>query len=349
MPSINDISEREQLILQAVVQSYITTAEPVGSRNVVKRFNLNLSAATVRNVMSDLEEKGYLQQLHTSSGRVPTDLGYRYYVDFLMRVQELTAVDRANIENELHARLNNADEVLKQTSHLLALVSQQAGLAQAPNDMTAFVHRIELMPLGQNRMAVLVADNFGRVRTLTLQMEDMVRGEAMVRLNNFLNEQLRGVSMDNLSTHLRDKLYMFLDDQRFLAEQALRLLQLVPQQQHRQLYLEGASHLFDQPEFNDIQKARQVFGLFEEQEKLVDLLRDAAGVDGTADKLIIIGSEQSEGMEGMSLIAARYCIDGKPAGMIGVLGPRRMQYSRLTAVVDYTAQVVEKFLGRLSG
>lgn len=348
MLDINDINEREQLILQAVVQSYITTAEPVGSRNVVKRFNLSLSAATVRNVMADLEEKGYLQQLHTSSGRVPTDKGYRYYVDYLMRVQELTAADRVGIEQELHAKLADADEVLKQTSHLLALVSHQAGLAQAPNDTSALVHRIELMPLGPNRVAMLVADNFGRVRSLSIQLENAVTPETMVRLNIFLNENLRGVSMDTLAKHLQDKLYIFLDEQRMLAEQALSLLQLIPQHQHQQLFLEGASHLFEQPEFNDIQKARQVFDLFEEQEQLIGMLQNAAGTGDVSRKLIIIGSEHSDGMEGMSLIAAPYRIDGRPAGMIGVLGPRRMPYSRLTAVVDYTANVVERFFTRLS-
>ena len=114
------LSERESLILQAVVQGYITTADPVGSRTIVKRFGLDLSPATVRNVMADLEEDGYLQQLHTSSGRVPTDQGYRYYVNHLMRVQELTLTERARIEGELSARLNDADDILRHTSQLLA-------------------------------------------------------------------------------------------------------------------------------------------------------------------------------------------------------------------------------------
>ncbi|MDZ4858270.1 MAG: hypothetical protein SGI88_04750, partial [Candidatus Hydrogenedentes bacterium] len=125
-----DLSDREKLILQAAVHSFITTAEPVGSRAIVKRFDLDLSAATVRNVMADLEEAGYLQQLHTSSGRVPTDLGYRYYVDYLMRAQELTLHERARIETELTARLNDADEVMRQTSHLLALLSHQTGIVE---------------------------------------------------------------------------------------------------------------------------------------------------------------------------------------------------------------------------
>jgi len=348
LSEFNEINEREQLILQAVVQSYITSAEPVGSRNVVKRFSLSLSAATVRNVMSDLEEKGFLQQVHTSSGRIPTDKGYRYYVDYLMRVQELTAADRNSIERELSTKLADADEILKQTSYMLALVSHQAGLAQAPNDMSALVQRIELMPLGLNRAAVLVADNFGRVRSLSVQLEYNLAPDATTRLSHFLNAHLRGVSMDHLAAHLEEQLYKFLDDQRQLAEQALQLLQLLPQQQHRQLYLEGASHLFEQPEFHDIQKARQVFGLFEEQGKLVEMLQSSIGGVDSPQKLIIIGSEHNDSMAGMSLIAAPYRIDGKTAGMIGVIGPRRMPYSRLTAVVDYTAGMVERFLSRLS-
>jgi len=145
MPLDGRLNEREELILQAVVQCYITTAEPVGSRVLVKRFGLELSAATVRNVMADLEESGYLQQLHTSSGRAPTDRGYRYYVNYLMRVQELTMAERARIEHELSRKLNDADEVLRQTSQMLALVTHQTGLVKTPDENCGQVKHIEVM------------------------------------------------------------------------------------------------------------------------------------------------------------------------------------------------------------
>ncbi|MFO7974032.1 MAG: hypothetical protein R6V12_05300, partial [Candidatus Hydrogenedentota bacterium] len=139
------LSPRERLILQAVVHTYITTAEPVGSRAIVRRFDLDVSAATVRNVMADLEEAGYLRQLHTSSGRVPTDKGYRYYVDFLMNVQELTVAERARIQGELSRKLDDADEVIRNTSRLLALTSHHMGLVEAPDQRNAEVCRVEMV------------------------------------------------------------------------------------------------------------------------------------------------------------------------------------------------------------
>ena len=169
MSPVQDLGERERLILHAVVHTHITTAEPVGSRSVVKRFDLDLSPATVRNVMADLEDLGFLQQIHTSSGRVPTDQGYRYYVDYLMQVQALTLRERSRIEREFERKLNDADEVLRQTSHLLAMVTRQAGLAEAPNEGRAEVQRLDLIPFAACRLAVLIVDNFGRARTLTVE------------------------------------------------------------------------------------------------------------------------------------------------------------------------------------
>ena len=178
------LTEREQLILQAVVHIYVTTAEPVGSRVIVKRFDLDISAATVRNVMADLEEDGYLQQLHTSSGRIPTDSGYRYYIDCLMSIQELTQGERDQIERNLTEQLNDADTVLRQTSYLLALISHQASIVEAPRLNVTQVEHVEIVPLGEQRLAFLLADNYGGVRTMVLQTSKKISDELKTKLAN---------------------------------------------------------------------------------------------------------------------------------------------------------------------
>jgi heat-inducible transcriptional repressor len=343
-----DLNEREQQILHCVVHTYITTAEPVGSRAVVKRFSLGLSPATVRNVMADLEDKGYLEQRHTSSGRVPTDRGYRYYVDYLMGVQELTKSERDQIEAELNHRLHDADEVLRHTSQLLALLSHQAGIAETPANARALVQRIELLSLGAARLAVLIVDSFGRVRTLPVQWECEIRSDDLNRLGRFLNEHLLGVPVDELAGEIEKRLKGFLDEQRQLAEQALRVLNLIPIQRPAQLYLEGATFLFEQPEFKDITQAKEVFGLFDHRERVVSLLRTELSGSQWDRTAVIIGGEGGQtGLEEISIIASPYSVHGQQVGMIGVLGPRRMPYSRLTAVVDYTAQMVSRILTRL--
>ncbi|MBI2433621.1 MAG: heat-inducible transcription repressor HrcA [Candidatus Hydrogenedentes bacterium] len=348
MVEAQELNERERQILHAVVHMYITTAEPVGSRSVVKRFNLDLSPATVRNTMADLEELGFLQQVHTSSGRVPTDKGYRYYVDYLMRVQELTLSERERIEHELASQLQDADDVLRQTSHLLALVSHQAGLAEAPAENVAEIQRLELIPLSDRRLAVLMVDNFGRVRTLPTELEKPLAANEISVLNRFLNETLRGLTVDNVAAAMETKMRAALDEQRRLAEQAMQLMNVLPAQRHGVLYLEGATQLFEQPEFQDIVRAREVLGLLEERDRLGEMLRTAFTERASQRLSVLIGSESNpRGVEGISLIASPYKVNGRPVGMIGVLGPRRMPYSHLSSLVDFTAGLVGRILTRL--
>ena len=349
MTEARDLNEREQRILQAVVNSYITTADPVGSRSVVKRFDLGLSPATVRNVMADLEELGYLQQIHTSSGRIPTDIGYRYYVSYLMRVQELTLRERNRIENKFAEKLNDADEVLQHTSQLLALISNQAGLAESPGDDHAYLNRLEILSVGSQRVALLIVDNYGRVRTQTVSLDETVEHEQLQVLNRFLMDHLQGVRLDGRSAAIEERLGTFLDEQRKTAELALRVLGHVPQHPSTQLFLEGASHLFSQPEFQDVDRAREVFDLFEERTALTEMLRSALASQEHVNSSIHIGRiAGSSGLEDISVVASPYYCKDEPVGMIGVLGPRRMPYSRLTAIVDYTAGMVGRMLTRLA-
>ena len=344
------LNPREELILQAVVHCYVTTAEPVGSRVIVKRFGLDLSPATVRNFMADLAEAGYLQQLHTSSGRVPTDRGYRYYVDYLMRVQELTLTERSRIDRELSARLNDADDVMRQTSQLLALVTHQTGIVQAPDEGNARLQHIEVTALSPTRAAVLLLDSFGRVHTVMAPLDETLRAEEMPKLTNFLNDCLRGTTFDQLMARIRDATCAFLDERRRLADSALHLLDLLPVSRRGQLYLEGASQLFEQPEFRDVEKAREVFGVLDERDRLVELLRDRVREREAARASVVIGSEShNPGLKEISVVASPYRVGGEPVGVLGVLGPRRMQYSKLTAIVDYTAGMLSRLLTRLAG
>lgn len=340
------LSDREREILNAVVNSYITSAEPVGSRTVVKRYGLEWSAATVRNIMADLEEQGYLQQMHTSSGRVPTDLGYRYYVDHLMRVHRLTLQERRRLEGEFQHRLDDVNGLLRHTSQLLALVSHQAGLAESPSTNQALVQQFELVPLGEDRMAVLMVDNYGTVHSVTTSPVSLRDPSKIESLNNFLNQNFRGLAMGALSDTVRTKLGELLDEQHELAQNALEVLELMPMPRETRLFLGGTVQLFEQPEFQHVDQARKVFGLLEEHDRLITLLRKAVS-EGEGKAIFISKHEDNMGAEGIGVVASSYEVDGQPAGLIGVLGPRRMPYSRLTSVVQYTAELLGRFLTRL--
>ncbi len=350
MEEPKQLTEREQLILQAVVHTYITTAEPVGSRTIVKRFNLDLSPATVRNVMADLEDDGFLEQRHTSSGRIPTDRGYRYYVDYLMRVQELTLAERHRIEQEMARQLNDVDEVMRQTSHLLALVSNQAGLVETPSGKQAWVRSIELLAISPMRIAILIVDSHGRVSTEMVTVDEEYSPARLQQLRNFLNEHLKNVCIDLIKDELKRKVSVLQEESRQLGISALKILNLMPSDRPVQLFYDGASHLIEQPEFHDVETAQKVFSLFEERDRLVQLLRESVRSRGDRSISIIVGREASGlGLDGLSVIAAPYHVNKEPVGILGILGPKRMPYSRVTALVDCTANILSRFLTRLAG
>lgn len=343
------LNDREELILRAIVHQYVTAAEPVGSRAIVKRFNLDISPATVRNVMADLEDAGFIQQLHTSSGRVPTDHGYRYYVDYLMRVQDITLAEKARLEQEFDARITDADQVMRETSRILALMSHQTGIVQAPKTSDAVVRAIEIMPVSSQRVAVLIVDNYGRVRTLVIPVARSVTSEELHRLNPFLNDMLIGTPISSLAASLETKMRSLLDEQRSLAERALLVLTGLPAPNDQNLFLEGISQLMDQPEFRDVEKAREVFGLLEERERIIDMLRTSMIESSKTGSRIVIGHEGTDrALENISLVAAPYSIDEEPVGYVGILGPRRMPYSKLAGLVEYTAGKLSRLLTRLA-
>jgi len=298
--------------------------------------------------MADLEEAGYLEQVHTSSGRVPTNRGYRYYVDYLMRVQELTIAERNRIERELSEKLNDADEVMRQTSHLLALATHHAGIAESPRDTAAVVRNVEIMSLGGSRFALLIADNYGRLKSLLMSPSVSIAETDVAPLRNFLNEALRGVSVNNIHEAIASRIAQLTDEYRRLAVWAVSMVSTLPREKAPELYLEGAEQLMELPEFRDINRIKEVFAFFGERDRLLELLR--AGIqDGPPKTTVVIGGENTGcGLEEVSVIASPYCVDEEPVGMIGVLGPRRMPYSHLTAVVEYTAGIVSRLLTRLA-
>jgi len=343
------LTEREQLILQAVVHLYITSAEPVGSRAIVKKLGLDLSPATVRNVMADLEETGFLQQLHTSSGRVPTDKGYRYYVDYLMRIQDVTQTERSRLESRLAEFSSDADAVLRQTSCLLALISHQTSIVEAPRLNVAEVRHVEIIPISNERLAFLLADSYGGVRTMVLPSERAFRADETQRLGHFLTDQLRGTPVDKLADSLQEKLQRYVDDTRTMAMQAVDLLRALPTPEGGNLFLEGTTQLFEQPEFQTVDKARGVFGLLEERDRIVELLRQGVVNPEPHPSRVVIGSEAGQqGFEDLSVVSAPYKVRDTTVGMIGVLGPRRMPYSKLAGLVEYTADRLGSLLSRLA-
>ncbi|MFP4171926.1 MAG: heat-inducible transcriptional repressor HrcA [Candidatus Hydrogenedentota bacterium] len=344
------LSEREETILHAVIHTYVTTAEAVGSRSIVKRYGLGVSAATVRNVMADLEERGYLEQLHTSSGRVPTDRGYRYYLNYLMPVQPPSPQEQEQIDGELSEMVRDAQEVIRHTSQLLALISHHPGIVEAPDDTNAVIRHIELAAITEWRLAMVVADNYGGVRTMLIVLDEPLPREVLEKLNQFLNELGQGVTFEQMGRAISRRLEVSQDEERRVAETAVRVLGLMPPHRSAQVFLEGTIQLFEQPEFHDVSKARAILTLLERREHFIEVLRGRLLTDEPPRFSVVLGSEmESEGMDEISVVASPYMVGGQIVGILGVVGPRRMPYWRLTPLVGYTAGSLSRLLTRLAG
>ncbi|MFO7974950.1 MAG: HrcA family transcriptional regulator, partial [Candidatus Hydrogenedentota bacterium] len=269
---------------------------------------------------------------------------------FLMNVQELTVAERARIQGELSRKLDDADEVIRNTSRLLALTSHHMGLVEAPDQRNAEVCRVEMVPVGARRVGLVLVDNYGRVRTLVAKLDDEWSSERIQRIGRFLDTNFRGVSVEGLRAAVSARTSAFIDEQRRLAEQALHVLALMPPSRQGEVILEGTTHLFEQPEFRDLDRARQVFGFLEEHDRLVELLRSAMREGQPLRTSIVIGSEVPDAeLHEISIVVAPYRVGDHPAGMVGVLGPRRMEYSRLAGLVEYTAALLGSYLSGIAG
>jgi heat-inducible transcriptional repressor len=344
----HDLSLRERSILQAIVQNFILDATPVGSRNLSKYLQeeLNLSPATLRNAMADLEEMGFITQPHTSSGRVPTDKGYRYYVDSLMNVERLSKPEIASINQNILAAKRH-DATLKDVSKILGSLSRYLSVVRMPQIAFATIDKIEIFRLTSRRLLVALTLNSDIVRTLSLEASFELESEECADVARALNEKLAGKSLDYIRVHLPNivregelqdhaLVRLFVD-----SADALFTDHIAPISGGT-VHIAGAQHLFDQPEFGSPSRVRSIIELIESEEIIVHLLENFAPQEGAVS--VAIGSEiNSSLMEDYSLLTTKYrYAPANAIGAIGLIGPKRMNYSRLIAIMHYVASALSQ-------
>ena len=338
------LSERERLVLKSLISHYVATAEPVGSRAVAQKYRLGISPATVRSTMQDLEEMGLITHPHTSAGRVPTDKGYRLYVDSMMGTEALTASEEDQIRREICADYAAVEDILGQTALVLATVSKQLGLTIAPRFDKGVLTSINLIPVAEKKILVVLAVKHGLVRTVLLEAESSVDVKSLEKTAGVLNERLSGLTLGEIkeSIDLRLKetspadarlIKLFLDS----TDSLLNLTE--PDQMH----LGGTTNIVDQPEFKDREKLRSLIEVLEEKKLLAELVSAKGIKEGIT---ITIGKEMERGeMQSCSLVTSPYRA-GKVSGTIGIIGPTRMRYSKLVSTVEYAAKLLSDVLSR---
>lgn len=342
--AFESLSERERLVLKSLISHYVATAEPVGSRAVAQKYRLGISPATVRSTMQDLEEMGLITHPHTSAGRVPTDKGYRLYVDSMMGLEALTASEEDQIRREICADYAAVEDILEQTALVLATVSKQLGLTIAPRFDSGILTSINLIPVAEKKILVVLAVKHGLVRTVLLEAESSIDAKQVEKTAGVLNEKLSGLTLGEIkeSIDLRLKETFAADAKliRLFLDSTDSLLNLT---EPDQMHLGGTTNIVDQPEFKDREKLRSLIEVLEEKKLLAELVSAKGIKEGIT---ITIGKEMERGeMQSCSLVTSPYRA-GKVRGTIGIIGPTRMRYSKLVSMVEYTAKLLSDVLSR---
>ncbi len=339
------LNVRHRGVLRAIVMDYIRTAEPVGSRTIARKYGFTLSPATIRTVMADLEDSGYLAQPHTSAGRIPTDRGYRFYVDSLMSPRALRLAEVQRIEQGVGPAAGEVEDLLREVGKLLSALSPYVALVLAPRFAENRFQRVEFVSLARDRVLVILLADTGLVHHKVVGVDEEIPQEQLDRLAREMSDLLRGQSLQQV----RDLLISRMAEEKALYDRLLaRALELgakaLEGEVDGEMYVAGAAHLGDQPEFADIAKMKKLFAAFEEKSKLVKILNEC--LTGEEFK-IFIGSEiPVRGIQELSVIAAPYRQGDRPLGALGLLGPTRMDYGRALALVQTTASLLTRALSQ---
>jgi len=331
-----DLDRRSRTILLETINEYIVTAEPVGSRTVSRKLAEPLSAATVRNVMADLEDMGFLSQPHTSAGRVPTDQGYRFFVNEALRLQHPAPRNRAPVPLA-HGEAPNLQTMLGSVCHLLSANTQQTSLVMAPSVGTLHLQRIEFIRLAEKQVLAVFVSSLGPAQNRMLALEEDLPQDRLVSIANYLNTEFGGRPLVSIRSELRRRLNRDQDRYDQLMKKAFDLwVQVFTTEDHAELLVEGINHLLDQPEFQaDLHRIKALLKTVEEKKKLIDLLDLCMQQEGLS---VIIGEEHPlEEMQGCSLITRTYRMENETAGTVGIFGPKRMDYPKMIEIVNSSA------------
>jgi heat-inducible transcriptional repressor len=340
-----DLNDREKTILKSIVQQFILTAAPVGSRNITKKFNVGVSPATVRNIMSDLEDNGFINHPHTSAGRIPTDKGYRYYVDTLMEIQKLKNSDKGIIDKSLDQNILETDEILKIASRLLSTITKQIACVTYPTLDNGILEKIQLVSLTSTRLLVVVSIKSGLVKTMTLEFESEVGNDKLQTVESLLNERLTGLTFQEIRKTFKDRLSDIGDNEkpiiRLFIDSVDRIFK--DMKNDNKIVITGATNIIQHPEFEDPGKFQSVIELIEDKDIIIHIM-DKKKFDNTSNVLISIGSEnEEEKLNEYSLITKEYTF-GETSGTVGIIGPKRMEYSKVVAIVSYLGDMLSEVL-----
>ena len=331
---MSELSKRQQEILQAIIEDYISSAMPVGSRTISKNFAL--SSATIRNEMSDLEDLGYLEQPHTSAGRVPSDKAYRFYVDNLMKLSKLSLPELDYIKGYYDTRIQEAGSVLSSAAKVISDLTEYVSIVTPPKMDDIRVSSIQLMQVNPITAMVVLLTDTGMVQNMPISLPRAMTSNELESMSRLLNEMFSGKSVDAIHPGAQFAVESEIADQKQLFDAICALLEARLDRAQKPLMINGASKVLSHQEFSDVEKARNLLQLLEEDDKIGDIVRQ----EDNATVHVHIGSET--GLGDVSIVTASYSAGGKNLGKIGVIGPKRMKYDKVLSVLEEMGQTITK-------
>ncbi len=332
------------MVLRAVVDDYVATAEPVGSRTIARKYGLGVSPATIRNEMAELEEEGYLEQPHTSAGRVPSSKGYRYYVDYLLSEERLDEGERVRLRAALAQHAHETAALLQHAVRLLSAASGYLVMISGPDLARSTCRFMQFVPLRPGRAFLVLVTENGLARNMLVELDERVTADELRQASEALSQRFRGWALRDVEEALASGMLGDLGRYReVLARAVVTLCQQIEAADRHQVYLGGATNLLKQPEFRDVDKVWTLLNALEEGEVGYELLHGWSRDDG--DVMVAIGEELGlDAVRMCSLVSGGYRLCERPVGRIGVLGPSRMDYARVRALVEEVTRGLTEIL-----
>ncbi|MDG4655479.1 heat-inducible transcriptional repressor HrcA [Ectobacillus antri] len=334
------LTERQLLILQIIIDDFIRSAQPVGSRTLSKKDEITFSSATIRNEMADLEEQGYIEKTHSSSGRVPSEKGYRFYVDHLLSPQRLPAEDIVKVKGVFAERMIEMEKIAQQSAEILSDLTSYTAIVLGPKVSENKLKNVQIVPIAANTIVAIIVTDSGHVQSRTITIPEYIEVADLERMVNILNEKLTGVPISELHNKIFKEIITVLRQHVQNYDQVIKLLDGTFQfSASQKIYFGGKTNMLSQPEFHDIQKVRSLLHMIDQEQDFYHLLGNTAGLQ------VKIGRENGpSAMEDCSLITASYSIGEDTLGTFAILGPTRMNYARVISLLQlFTGQLADVF------
>lgn len=338
------LNERKKKILQIIIEDYISSAEPVGSRTIARKYDLGLSPATIRNEMSDLELLGYLEQPHTSAGRIPSAQAYRFYVDALIEPGTLTDNDMALIDGWYNERRRNIDDIFQSTAKILSRMTQNVSMVLTNQQTIANFCYLKFLPLdSQHAILCIVADD-GSIDTNVVDIPLGMSSEEMDYLAGKMSKLLEDRNLSDISVEILQNVHTDVVEDKLIFSSLLQAVRkMTGRRQEQKVFLGGTKQLLNQPEFRDVERVRNLLGILEEEKVLKDLLQ---GGEDSGLKVTVGSENKFTGIQDCSMVQATYRLNGQIVGTMAVLGPTRMEYGKVISVMDYLHKYLKTILDK---